>query len=164
MIFKTAATGGQRPQVDEDWGQASIFINLANRWYLKTVVGGIGSLRSPIPILLKSQEKILPSVACHGTFLLKKGTRKYICRCPSSIKKSCDKSQLSVKSFLVAEREGFEPPEPRSSTVFKTAAIDHSAISPGTKVLSFFESANFFAIFFKKIYLNGESGSFDITK
>ena len=29
-----------------------------------------------------------------------------------------------------AEREGFEPPEPRSSTVFKTAAIDHSAISP----------------------------------
>ena len=34
--------------------------------------------------------------------------------------------------FLVdlAEREGFEPPEPRSSTVFKTAAIDHSATSP----------------------------------
>ena len=33
-------------------------------------------------------------------------------------------------SFCVAEREGFEPPEPLSSTVFKTAAIDHSAISP----------------------------------
>lgn len=32
--------------------------------------------------------------------------------------------------FVLAEREGFEPPEPRSSTVFKTAAIDHSAISP----------------------------------
>ena len=32
------------------------------------------------------------------------------------------------------EREGFEPPEPRSSTVFKTAAIDHSAISPSAKV------------------------------
>ena len=31
---------------------------------------------------------------------------------------------------LSAEREGFEPPEPFSSTVFKTAAIDHSAISP----------------------------------
>ena len=30
----------------------------------------------------------------------------------------------------LAEREGFEPPEPRSSTVFKTAAIDHSAIFP----------------------------------
>jgi hypothetical protein len=26
-----------------------------------------------------------------------------------------------------AEEEGFEPPEPRGSTVFKTAAIDHSA-------------------------------------
>lgn len=31
---------------------------------------------------------------------------------------------------LVAEREGFEPPVPHSTTVFKTAAIDHSAISP----------------------------------
>ncbi len=30
----------------------------------------------------------------------------------------------------MAEREGFEPPEPRGSTVFKTAAIDHSATSP----------------------------------
>ena len=37
-----------------------------------------------------------------------------------------------VKSFwsLFAEREGFEPPEVLPSTVFKTAAIDHSAISP----------------------------------
>ena len=122
--------------------------NLANRRYLKTIVRGIGSLRSPIPVLLKLQEKILPSVACHGTFLLKKGTRKYICRCPSSIQKSCDKSQLSVKSFLVAEREGFEPPEPRSSTVFKTAAIDHSAISPGAKVEHFFVLTKFFCNFF----------------
>ena len=32
-----------------------------------------------------------------------------------------------------AEGEGFEPPEPRSSTVFKTAAIDHSAILPRDK-------------------------------
>ena len=32
--------------------------------------------------------------------------------------------------MLVAEREGFEPPEVLPSTVFKTAAIDHSAISP----------------------------------
>ena len=37
-------------------------------------------------------------------------------------------------SFCVAEREGFEPPEPLSSTVFKTAAIDHSAISPSSKL------------------------------
>ena len=33
---------------------------------------------------------------------------------------------------LLAEREGFEPPEALTSTVFKTAAIDHSAISPRT--------------------------------
>ncbi len=42
---------------------------------------------------------------------------------------------------LAAEREGFEPPEPLGSTVFKTAAIDHSAIFPGTKVTPFFHSA-----------------------
>jgi hypothetical protein len=29
-----------------------------------------------------------------------------------------------------AEREGFEPPEAFTSTVFKTAAFDRSAISP----------------------------------
>ena len=34
-----------------------------------------------------------------------------------------------------AESEGFEPPEPFSSTVFKTAAIDHSANSPSPKGL-----------------------------
>ena len=43
-----------------------------------------------------------------------------------------------------AEKEGFEPPEPFSSTVFKTAAIDHSAISPmlsknAAKVMIFFQ-------------------------
>ena len=36
-----------------------------------------------------------------------------------------------------AEKEGFEPPVPRSTTVFKTAAIDHSAISPAAKVAKF---------------------------
>ena len=36
--------------------------------------------------------------------------------------------------FQVAEREGFEPPDPRRSTVFKTAAFDRSAISPGAKL------------------------------
>ena len=34
---------------------------------------------------------------------------------------------------LFAEREGFEPPEAFTSTVFKTAAFDRSAISPGAK-------------------------------
>lgn len=39
---------------------------------------------------------------------------------------------------LFAEREGFEPPDLLQSTVFKTAAFDHSAISlklPRTIVL-----------------------------
>ena len=36
---------------------------------------------------------------------------------------------------LEAESEGFEPPEPFSSTVFKTAAIDHSANTPSPKGL-----------------------------
>jgi hypothetical protein len=37
-----------------------------------------------------------------------------------------------VLQFFPAERQGFEPRVPRSTTVFKTAAIDHSATSPKT--------------------------------
>ena len=69
---------------------------------------------------------------------------------------------MNFNQFLSAEREGFEPPEPLSSTVFKTAAIDHSAISPSVfathslskavaKLQMIFESANLFRVFFKKI-------------
>ncbi len=36
---------------------------------------------------------------------------------------------------LLAEREGFEPPEAFTSTVFKTAAFDRSAISPRQKYM-----------------------------
>ena len=40
----------------------------------------------------------------------------------------------SRKSFdlqdSLAEREGFEPPVPLGTTVFKTVVIDHSTISP----------------------------------
>ena len=36
----------------------------------------------------------------------------------------------SVGLIRSAERQGFEPRGPRSTTVFKTAAIDHSATSP----------------------------------
>ena len=39
--------------------------------------------------------------------------------------------------MLFAEREGFEPPDPLRSTVFKTAAFDHSAISPKSNFISF---------------------------
>ena len=54
----------------------------------------------------------------------------------------------------LAEREGFEPPEPRSSTVFKTAAIDHSATSPKDKSISFFLNHQiFFEIFLSLIYI-----------
>ena len=35
-----------------------------------------------------------------------------------------------LSNQLFAEREGFEPPDPFESTVFKTAAFDHSATSP----------------------------------
>ena len=47
---------------------------------------------------------------------------------------SLDKSKdpAWVPFDLLAEREGFEPPDRRRSTVFKTAAFDHSATSPNT--------------------------------
>ena len=38
--------------------------------------------------------------------------------------------------YIVAEREGFEPPEVLPSTVFKTAAISRSAISPRRNILN----------------------------
>ena len=40
------------------------------------------------------------------------------------------KADFEVKSAFLAEREGFEPPVPFSTSVFKTGAIDHSATSP----------------------------------
>ena len=46
------------------------------------------------------------------------------------LKKSCKIFILQDFFSLSAERQGFEPREPLSSTVFKTAAIDHSATSP----------------------------------
>jgi hypothetical protein len=49
------------------------------------------------------------------------------------------KNPAELPTGFFAEREGFEPPVPLGTTVFKTAAIDHSAISPGaTKVELFF--------------------------
>ena len=37
---------------------------------------------------------------------------------------------MTGRQFNLAEREGFEPPVPFDTTVFKTAAFDHSANSP----------------------------------
>ena len=45
------------------------------------------------------------------------------------MKKSRKTGSLYLPKF-VAEREGFEPPDPCGSTVFKTAAIDRSANPP----------------------------------
>ena len=65
--------------------------------------------------------------------------------------------------MFIAEREGFEPPVPLGTAVFKTAVIDHSTISPlGCFMLFemsdfsiavqryyfFLNPANFYAIFF----------------
>jgi hypothetical protein len=37
---------------------------------------------------------------------------------------------MRVPSYVLAEEVGFEPTEPCGSTVFKTAAFNHSAIPP----------------------------------
>ena len=44
---------------------------------------------------------------------------------------------IKATSRRLAETEGFEPPKPFGLTVFKTAAIDHSAISPLQKYNNF---------------------------
>ena len=43
---------------------------------------------------------------------------------------AAQRNREALPPCCVAEREGFEPPEAFTSTVFKTAAFDHSAISP----------------------------------
>lgn len=55
----------------------------------------------------------------------------------SAVVKKCKCSIFQPYAFYCsyvqgyfAEREGFEPPDLLQSTVFKTAAIDHSATSP----------------------------------
>ena len=66
-----------------------------------------------------------------------------------------DAKRATLKRLLfVAEREGFEPPVPLSTVVFKTTVIDHSTISPvlvcpkaGAKVRRFFELNKFFGNF-----------------
>jgi hypothetical protein len=73
-------------------------------------------------------------------------------------------SRLSSEFYLKAEREGFEPPVPLGTTVFKTVVIDHSTISPmvwrcandafgepaalltGAKVAVFFGRTKFFVL------------------
>ena len=66
-------------------------------------------------------------------------------------------------SHRLAERQGFEPQEPLGSTVFKTAAIDHSAISPGAKVIRIFLFSKSYPPFLhNSLNLNPYSGSFQV--
>lgn len=46
-----------------------------------------------------------------------------------------DKKKSLENKTLLAENVGFEPTVPLGTTVFKTAAIDHSANSPGAKLV-----------------------------
>ena len=65
---------------------------------------------------------------------------------------------MDILFIYFAEREGFEPPVPFSTSVFKTDAIDHSAIFPHpcfqgflakkrAKVLLFFDIHKFLRTF-----------------
>ena len=76
-----------------------------------------------------------------------------------------------------AEREGFEPPVPLSTAVFKTAVIDHSTTSPiilrcawcfkaSAKVMGFSETSKYFRNFFQKkcifLYFSCFLGSWEL--
>ena len=70
---------------------------------------------------------------------------------------------LKISSDSSAEKEGFEPPDLLQSTVFKTAAIDHSAISPvccyhfliaSANIETFFEFQNILKVKFKTFLSN----------
>ncbi len=57
--------------------------------------------------------------------------------------------------MLIAERQGFEPRVPRSTTVFKTAAIDHSATSPNSsfkKCFSLKAMQNYYSFLISQIF------------
>ena len=97
--------------------------------------------------------------------------RKCIDHFPASLPKPHKKScKFEICSFF-AEREGFEPPVPLGTAVFKTAVIDHSTTFPicitkislqpaflncAAKVGVIFESANFRSTFF--LFLSISSG------
>ena len=56
--------------------------------------------------------------------------KSYLCSRKERNTLSVLQANLITSKVFPAEREGFEPPNPFRSTVFKTAAIDHSAIFP----------------------------------
>ena len=67
-------------------------------------------------------------------------SRSFLCPHPQLSKLISDldikkTSALRWFSVVLAEKEGFEPPVPLGTLVFKTSAFDHSAISPVEGVL-----------------------------
>ena len=99
--------------------------------------GGVGGIRTP--------DTILEYTPLAGERLKPLGHHSYVCHLePSSrtFKKfNVDGSTLRalyrppapfvrLRLQALAEEEGFEPPEALTSTVFKTAALNHSATPP----------------------------------
>ena len=63
------------------------------------------------------------------------------------------KRKLLRRAWLeVAEGEGFEPPETCASTVFKTAAFDHSAIPPNRIWIALVERITKIRVFFRQTF------------
>ena len=74
----------------------------------------------------------------------------------SVTKNPCSSKLGTDFCYHFAEEEGFEPPVRCRTTVFKTAAIDHSAIPPETDCKfseKCKESENIFCSFPKRYYL-----------
>ena len=57
-----------------------------------------------------------------------------------SINRSSTKYEIKTPDRR-AEREGFEPPVPFSTSVFKTDAIDHSAIFPQKRLQRYYKKS-----------------------
>lgn len=73
---------------------------------------------------------------------------KLLSICIEKHKRKTPKVIKIITLGVLAEKEGFEPPEAFTSTVFKTAAIDHSAISPPQKYKKNYTVRQKFVFFF----------------
>ena len=71
-------------------------------------------------------------------FPISRGCERYHAQTPQyKGNRGCDITP-QPRGIILAERQGFEPWEALTSTVFKTAAFDHSATSPLTLPLPVF--------------------------
>ena len=101
----------------------ALLIKACSSSFSLAFTGGLAA--EPLPDLLLDLE-LLPELlpALRATAMMRKMRIKTM-RAPMPMIASFTLLNLAP----VAGREGFEPPEAFTSTVFKTAAIDHSAIS-----------------------------------